>query len=91
MFAIIRITIVVGILGFVFILLNMIGLPTTLPTQFTSSLQTLVTYAYAFDWIIPISTLFIVLKWAIAFEIGVFVWRVMKWVLHLTTTATSGT
>lgn len=54
-----------------------------LPANFSDLVSDLITYAYGWDWIIPMTTLFSVLSAIILFEVATFGWRSGKYFISL--------
>lgn len=88
MFAPIRLGIVaLGISALIAFLPNSVGLS----ADATTAIAYIVSLARSFDWLFPINTMFTVFALAIAFQLSFFLFRIMKWILHLITTGTAGT
>jgi hypothetical protein len=56
---------------------------TFLPSNFSSNLSLVVSYAYGWDWLIPVGTLFAVFSAIIIFFWAELTWRAFKWFIHL--------
>jgi len=63
---------------------------TGLSTEATDAITYIVGLARSFDWLFPINTLFTVLGLAIAFHLGVFLFKSVRWILHLISQGTAG-
>jgi len=53
------------------------------PTQIATSISLVMGYVNAMNWLFPVSTLITCLGIVISFEIGVFVFKFTRWLIHL--------
>jgi len=68
--------------GFVGFLIGL--LPTiAFPTQIATSIALIMGYVNAMNWLFPVSTLITCLGIVITFEIGVFSFKFIRWLIHL--------
>lgn len=54
-----------------------------LPAGVSSGINSFVQTAYAYNSVLPIDTAIQILKWTVAFWAAIFVWDIIKWVIHL--------
>jgi hypothetical protein len=73
----------VAIIGFIFIVLNLLPVPATLPVAFTTSYTLIVSAMKAWDFIFPITELFIVFGLAIWLELGIVTFKLIFKIIHL--------
>lgn len=74
-------------------LVMMIGLlPTSagLPPDVANAFTYFIGVARGFDWLLPLNTLFTVLGLFVVFEVAVFLFKTLKWFLHLFATGSAG-
>lgn len=79
-FAIFIIAVVVLFFAFINILPSLAEYP--LPIGFETALNTVLDYAYSFDFLFPIDTLLQVFFFALTFHFFVLFFRLLKWVVH---------
>jgi len=75
-----------SISGLILILPNSPGLPPDVATSFNY----IVNLARGFDWLFPINTLFTILIAVVVFEIAIFFFKTVRWLLHLLNTSSAG-
>lgn len=61
-----------------------------LPADVESSLALIVSYGKQFDSVFPVNTALTILGLAIAFHLGVFLFKGFNWLLHKITTGSAG-
>lgn len=79
-----------AITGLILLLPGVIGLPAHLPAEVGDAITYFVNAARQFDWLLPINTLFTVFKLALLFELALFFFRVIRWLLHLLSGTSAG-
>jgi len=52
---------------------------TLLPSGFTDMVSIVVDYAYGFDWLVPIGTIFSVISATLIFFTAEMLWRASRW------------
>jgi len=67
-------------------------LPTSqgLPDGAFDAIQSVIGFLYAWDFILPVDTILTIFGLAVAFEVGVFLWRFIKWITHLVAGTSAG-
>jgi len=56
---------------------------TLLPTSVTDMITTAVGYVAGFSWFFPINTLFLMLTVVIGYEVAIYAWHGIRWLIGL--------
>jgi len=75
---------------FLIAVLNFLPVAGVLTPGFSSSLGIIVGYMKSWNFLLPINELLICVAIIVAYELIVWLWRVLKYVLHLIRGGTSG-
>lgn len=54
-----------------------------LPSGVTDAIGRLGALMASFDWLLPITLIFTIIKWIITFELGVLAYRFTMWIIHM--------
>lgn len=68
--------------GFVAFLIGLLPV-VDFPSEIATAIVLVMGYVNAMNWLFPVSTLITCLGIAITFEIGVFVFKFTRWIIHL--------
>jgi len=68
--------------GFVSFLIGLLPV-VDFPSEIATAIALVMGYVNAMNWLFPVSTLITCLGIAITFEIGVFVFKFTRWIIHL--------
>lgn len=63
--------------------LNALPVADTLPTAFTTSVDTIVGYMLSWNFLIPIQELLFCVGIIIVVELSIWFWKAFKWLLHI--------
>lgn len=66
-----------------FFIISLLPTSVVLPAQISTALQEVFNYAFMWDWLLPISTLLIILTASVAFYTAIFGVKGVLWLLNL--------
>lgn len=71
------------------LLIALLPTSTGIPVEIVQNIEYVVNLARSFDWLFPITTLFHVLALTIGVELAIFLFKTLRWILHLITNSTA--